>query len=121
MPEKLADIGKIGPTDAQGNCYGGAGSAKAAVQQVQVRAMVPSHQPAPGIDLPHEAVRESRVNVSPGETGLWSPPNTFKRPVCRLLFALPSDGALRGADGSRHAGPPRIGGPTFVRYCSSNF
>ena len=56
------------------------------------------------------------MNVLSGETGLWSPLHTFKRPVCRLLFTPHSDGALRGADGSRHAGPPRIGGPTFATF-----
>jgi len=42
MPEKSAGIGSDGPRDAQGNSRGGAGSAKAADQKVQVKAMVPS-------------------------------------------------------------------------------
>jgi len=85
MPEKLADIGMIGPTDVQGNCHGGAGSAKAAVQQVQVRAMVPSHQPASGIDLLHEAEGKSCERVA-GRDRVVVAPQHFQK--ARLLAAV---------------------------------
>jgi hypothetical protein len=74
MPEKLAIHRIHGPTDVQGNCHCGAGGAKAAVQQVQAgrRRWLPWFWLVSRINLPHEAVRESRVKVSQGETGLWS-------------------------------------------------
>ncbi len=82
MPEKLAVYRVNGLIDAQGNCHGGAGGAKGGGSRRASQTTVPvaAGSLAPGINLPHEAVRESRVNVSWGETGLWSPPTPSKGP-----------------------------------------